>query len=426
MLDLFGEVPVLQTQREPRRNSTPKRPEQVDIGGLFPLTDSLSPERFTAVFHSGATAYYDALAPMALHKDIGIVADRLVPRVECLVRDYVLKGGAVFVDSGAYSAYKKWQEGKATSPLADFDTVLNTYDRLIADLPPGFASGFAFVMPDVLKQPERSLALLEKYRERILHLIDAGVNAIVPLQRGAQSAGQTAQQVFSILGTRNITLGIPSAAAAMSCADAATIRGHDRFHILGRASFGAKLYQRCYAVLEHNPGSTISCDANLLRKRTDELTELHHGLIDLVGDHVWQGAFEETELIYQVINEPGWMSRPQIKALAHFYGIRDAAVVNSWIRAHDERDDGLCSVLNTVDPEANLLWTFGLHDVFFSYAKEEMSALLRAHAVAELLSTDASGDDSQNPFTLPLDCDSDDEAQNEADFTSETELAEAA
>jgi hypothetical protein len=119
------------------------------------------------------------------------------------------------------------------------------------------------------------------------------------------------------------------------------------------------------------------------------------------------------------------LSKPQIHALAHFYGVRDPAVINSWIRAHNERDDGLCSVLNAVDPEANLLWSFGLHDVFFSYAKEEMSALLRAHAVAELLSADAQGDASQNPFSLPI-------AQNcaeeyeDMDLIPETELAEAA
>lgn len=35
----------------------------------FPSPIPCLPQRFTAIFHSGATAYYDALALMALHKD---------------------------------------------------------------------------------------------------------------------------------------------------------------------------------------------------------------------------------------------------------------------------------------------------------------------------------------------------------------------
>ena len=33
----------------------------VITGGLFPLNDSINPERFSATFHSGGSAFFDAL-----------------------------------------------------------------------------------------------------------------------------------------------------------------------------------------------------------------------------------------------------------------------------------------------------------------------------------------------------------------------------
>lgn len=377
MLDLFGDTPVLTKPRRNRGASKPSRHMAPITGGMFPLTEPLSPERFGAIYYSGATAYYDALGLSQIGKDIGVVADLLNAQVEHLLRQYVGQGGKVFVDSGAYTRFKEWMNGKASTPEADFNIVLQTYRRLIAGIATDKLYGFALVMPDVLKEPVRSLELLQEYREQIRELIDAGVNAIVPLQRGAVCAGETAEQVFEILGTRNVTLGIPSAAAKMTMSDTATIRGHNRFHILGRAN-GMPLYQRAYAILESNPGAYISCDANQFRSSTDEIGEAHH---QLIGENEAE-IEDDTELCYDVLNTGNWMSVPQIKAIASFYGIKDPAVIRSWIRLHKDRNEGLMPVIQSIDPEANLLWAFGLTAVFQQYAEKTLSARLRADAIA--------------------------------------------
>lgn len=381
MLDLFGDVP---TTTKPARNRGPSKPSRhmaPITGGMFPLIETLSPERFGAIYYSGATAYYDALGLIQAGKDVGVAADLLNPHVEHLLRQYVETGGRVFVDSGAYTRFKSWQNGSAPTPELDFGAVLACYKRLIHGIPAEKVFNFAMVMPDVLKQPARSLELLGQYREQIRELIDAGINAIVPLQRGPVSAGETAEQVFAVLGTRNLTLGIPSAAAKMSMSDTATIRGHMRFHILGRAN-GMPLYQRAYAIIESNPGAYISCDACQFRSNTDDIVETHHRLIEQNESDIWSGEFDDTELCYEVLNVGNWMTTPQIKAIAAFYGVKDAAVIKSWIKLHREQDEGLKSVLARIDPEFDLLWSFGITAVFRQYAEEHLSARMRAEAIA--------------------------------------------
>lgn len=381
MLDLFGDTPVITKPQRNRGASKPSRHMAPITGGMFPLIETLSPDRFGAIYYSGATAYYDALGLIQIGKDVGVVADLLNPHVEHLLRQYVAQSGNVFVDSGAYTRFKEWKKGKAPTPEADFNIVLQTYRRLIAGIAADKVYGFALVMPDVLKEPVRSLELLQEYREQIRELIDAGVNAIVPLQRGPVCAGETAEQVFEILGTRNVTLGIPSSSAKMSMSDTATIRGHTRFHILGRAN-GMPLYQRAYAILESNPGAYISCDANQFRSSTKEIGEAHH---QLIGDNDAE-IEDDTELCYDVLNTGNWMSVPQIKAIAAFYGVTDPAVIRSWVKLHKDRNEGLMPVIQAIDPEATLLWAFGLTAVFQQYAEKNLSARLRADAIAAVFS----------------------------------------
>lgn len=356
---------------------------------MFALNDTLSPDRFAAIYHSGSTAYYDALGFIELGKDIGVAVDRLNPMVEPLLRQYLKRGGRVFVDSGAYAQNRKWEKGEADTPEVNFDRVMAIYGRLLDGLTADASSRLALVMPDVLKQSERSLELLVIHRERILMLIATGANIIVPLQRGGQCAGDTAERVFAILGTRDITLGIPAAAAALKLEDAATIRNHSRFHILGRASMNNELYRVAYAVLEHNPGAVISCDATLHRTRSPELSQAQTALIEQHADEIWEGEYDDTELIYQVLHDNAWMTKPQVTALAHFYGIRDEAVIRSWIDAHKHGEEALSPVIERLDPEANLLWATGLNDVFRKYAEKHLSARLRVDAIVSVFSEEA-------------------------------------
>lgn len=354
----------------------------VITGGLFELNDSISPERFSATFHSGGSAYFDALGLTMAGKDVGVVADLVRPRVMPLLKNFLSRRGKVFVDSGAYGKFAKWKEGKADTPLADFQKVFAVYDELVEGTPTACRHNLHLVMPDVLAHPEWSLALLQEHRSKILSYIEAGVSVIIPLQKGPTAAGITADKVAGILGTREITLGIPSAAAAMSLSDVATIRGFKRFHILGRASMGLPLFKIAYAFLENCPGAKVTCDANQLRSNTSSISHEHARLIEAHSDQAWDGTFDQTEMISEVVCGPGWMSERQVKALAGFYGVTEAQTLKEWVRQHRSGDEGLKDLIEAVDPDCSLLWACGLNQVFGESAIKGLSARMRAVAVA--------------------------------------------
>lgn len=381
--DLFGEIPVVSKAVRPKLAPV-KSHKSVPVfsGGLFALNDTVGPERFSAVFHSGGSAYFDALGLITAGKDVGVVADLIRPRVMHLLKDYLSRGGKCFVDSGAYGRFAKWKEGKATTPLADFQKVFAAYDVLIDGLPQALRFNLALVMPDVLAHPEWSLELLQEHRRKIGEYIAAGVNVIVPLQKGPTPAGVTAETVAEILGTRDITLGIPSAAAAMALSDIATIRGFQRFHILGRASMGLPLFRIAYAFLENCPGAMVSCDANQLRGNTTSISQEHGRLIEERVDEAWEGSFDPTELMYEVVCGRGWMTERSVKAIASFYGVHEPKAVRQWVRTHRTGTEGLRDLVDAIDPEWSMLWACGLHHVFGEAALKALSARMRAVAVA--------------------------------------------
>ncbi|WP_194713041.1 hypothetical protein [Noviherbaspirillum soli] len=388
--DMFG-APSEDSKRV-RVKAVPLRLQKtipVITGGLFALNDSISPERFSATFHSGGSAYFDALGLTMAGKDVGVVADLVRPRVMDLLKSYLSRGGKVFVDSGAYGRFAKWKEGKAETPLADFQKVFAVYDELVEGTPTACLHNLHLVMPDVLAHPEWSLALLQEHRSKILGYVGANVSIIIPLQKGLTPAGVTADKVAGILGTREITLGIPSAAAAMSLSDVATIRGFRRFHILGRASMGLPLFKIAYAFLENCPGAQVSCDANQLRSNTPSISHEHARLIEAHSDQAWDGSFDQTEMISEVVCGQGWMSERYVKAIAGFYGVTDAKRLKEWVRQHRTGDEGLKELIEEVDPEWGLLWTCGLNQVFGEAALKALSARMRAVAVATVFEDSA-------------------------------------
>ncbi len=382
-MDIFGASP--EESKRVGLKAVPLRLQKtvpVITGGLFALKDTISPERFSANFHSGGSAYFDALGLTMAGKDVGVVADLVRPRVMHLLKSYLSRGGKCFVDSGAYGRFAKWKEGKADTPLADFQKVFAVYDELVDGTPAAYRHNLHLVMPDVLAHPEWSLALLQEHRSKILGYIDAGVSVIVPLQKGPTPAGITADKVADILGTREITLGIPSAAAAMSLSDVASIRGFGRFHILGRASMGLPLFKIAYAFLENCPGAQVTCDANQLRSNTPLISHEHARLNEAHCDQAWDGSFDQTELISEVVCGQGWMSERYVKAIAGFYGVTDAKRLKEWVRQHRTGDEGLKGLIEAVDPEWGLLWSCGLNQVFGEAAMKALSARMRAVAVS--------------------------------------------
>lgn len=363
----------------------PKRPVR-DVprvtGGLFELVDSVSPDRFRACYHSGASAYYDALGLINAGKDIGVDATIVQPRVIALLRRYTREGGKVFVDSGAYGASQRYETGQSKTPVVDFERVFAVYDAILADQPAACRGNIALVMPDCLKQLELSLDLLQQHREKVRAFIAAGADVIVPIQRGASNAGETVKRVVDILGTRDFTLGVPSSAAAMPIADLATIRGHGRLHILGRGAMTMALFQRVYAYLEFNPNAIVTCDANQLRSHTACISYEHGKQIEAHKDEVWErGQYDETELVQAVRMDHGWMTEKNVRRLAAFYGVTDTRCAAQWVKAHRTGEGALSPLIDAVDPECTLLWSFGIGTVFREDEEKHLSARMRAKAV---------------------------------------------
>lgn len=378
--NLFGESPVQPKKKARSAPVTASRTIPLITGGMFELTDTISPERYHAVFNSGMTAYYDLLGLTQTGEPIGVAADLLDPLKIHVLKKYLSSGNLVFIDSGAYTRHKEWRNGNADSPLTDMEQVLGTYDEVLEGLPIDKCCNLSIVMPDVVGDQTWSLRLVEEYCSQILHFIDAGCDVIIPVQRGPLSANETVKQIVRTLGRDDFTIGIPSASAALTLEDAATIRGGRRFHVLGRGTMSMQLFQRSYAVLENNPGARISADANRLRTNLALISHEHSKLIEEYEGQHFTESYDDTELIFEVCSGTSWMSKPEIEALAKFYGVTDKKQVREWIRAHN--DEGLQDSIDVLDPEGMMLYQAGLDHVFGVAAVKHLFARLRTDAVA--------------------------------------------
>lgn len=388
MEDLFGEIAAGNTQAKLKRVAT-KTPRVAPVvtGGLFPLNDEINPARFSAVFSSGASAFYDAAALTSLSIDIGVVAGLVRPSITSILRDYLCRGGKVFVDSGAFGQYEEYAAGKADSPVVDFDRVFATYRDIMEGVPADCLANLSIVMPDVLCDLPMSLDLLRQYRADVVGFIDSGANVIVPIQKGETRAGRTTEIVKDILGTQHFTLGIPSATAAMELADVATIRNHRRFHVLGRGAMGMPLFQRVYAFLEHNPGADVSCDANQIRSHLPIITPVHQQLVSDRECDIWNVSFDNTEIFFDMLHTRHSLTKAQIVAIARFYSIMFPIDSNAWVAAYLDGDT-LAEILSDIDPEGAMLADTGLRDVFHGSACKFTSARLRKLAVMNAFKTE--------------------------------------
>ncbi len=125
---------------------------------LFGLSVDVNADCFSAVFASGASCYWDARGTIEAGKSVGVVAGDMPPSTIQLVRTYASSGGKVFVDSGAFSAFKKGE-------TVDFEAVFSVYDQLLNGLPLSALQSMHLVMPDVVGDQAATTALLGRYRK---------------------------------------------------------------------------------------------------------------------------------------------------------------------------------------------------------------------------------------------------------------------
>lgn len=215
-------------------------------------------------FHSGMSSRSDLRAAIDQGVAIGVVATLLdVSKRTLALPRFLDKGGAVFVDSGAFAAFQKGEE-------VDWHRVFTAYESILVmtDKP----EGLSIVAPDVIGCQQRTLALWEQYAARVSSWIAAGARVIVPLQRGQLCAGQMLAHAKRVFGDVPFAVGIPSNLEAMTSEDALTIRGHDDFHILGRVVLNDELRTKIDALRSGNPNAVFTADANWLRSRLRQIS----------------------------------------------------------------------------------------------------------------------------------------------------------
>lgn len=248
-----------------------------------------------AAFHSGMSSVSDLRGAIMAKVPVGVVATALtLTMVLRTIPNYIREGGKVFVDSGAFNAFR-------LGLPVDWGKVVMTYDRLTdsdEDL-----SGLSIVCPDVIGDQDATVALWRAHAGDVERWVERGARVIVPLQVGTLSAGELLDEAKRIFGTPRLCAGIPSNLEAMGPEDCATLR-HDDFHLLGRVVVTPELGEKLKAILANNPNATLTSDANWMRSR---LKKISQALSDTKRPEFGPGKVSETRrsqaLAYVLVKE---------------------------------------------------------------------------------------------------------------------------
>jgi GNAT superfamily N-acetyltransferase len=178
-----------------------------------------------------------------------------------------------FIDSGAFSAFRKQIKGQPVDPI-DFDRVLAKYDEIltkIGELNPEERQDYPrprFVMPDVVGDQDASVGLINRYKNWIATEVRGNLSdPIVPIQKGPRSLSEVYDEISNILGTKDFIVGVPSQEEAISKADLTEFLKTSqptKIHFLGAAS-DKKLNPLLALVAQHSPNTEVSADASKVR-----------------------------------------------------------------------------------------------------------------------------------------------------------------
>ncbi|WP_262267109.1 MULTISPECIES: hypothetical protein [Microvirga] len=265
---------------------------------------------YLVIFASGMSRIGDLEAGAFVWKNlksrgIGVEAGELSSTaIEAIAEAVILHKTQIFVDSGAFSEFKRSLKGAsrpqpiicdlfsdeterllAGCPTVDFTRVWQRYECIKATIA-YFLNGDSgidgsatpdepdyprplFVMPDVVGNQSVSIALVERYRSWILEEINQDQSIpIIPIQVGDLTLAQAYARIVEILDSDRWVVGIPSNEKAVTpdeLRDFIRQSRPSRVHFLGAASsktLEPKL--RILADVGHDP-SHLTADANICR-----------------------------------------------------------------------------------------------------------------------------------------------------------------
>lgn len=342
------------------------------------------------IFCSGATRPAEIDGLLRIAHPLGVVATEASGPCLATLAKLSYQGYPIFVDSGAYGLQQKASTSGAPADALDFDEVFRVYELLVRNASSARpANHLWLVMPDVVGNQRATVAVLARYLHRIKPLLAAGAELIVPLQAGGPDAlplSEAVEELFQLVGCRQIRLGIPSAnARALKALPNELLAQvvHTRFHILGMATMGPAFSARVSSLAQQNDNIDVSADAVLFRKDTAtlaQLSEQYRPWIEAstsLSDYV-----DDTEALGEMWLTGAGLGERQVRDIARILQFEERSLLKAWRNAQDGDTEQWTELLAAC-PEP---W---LHACFDSALRQRVPNLqrrrARATALADLL-----------------------------------------
>lgn len=279
---------------------------------------TVAPLQPPLVYRSGMSARADFTGYAQAGVPVGVDIQRVSRPVADLIVAYNGTGGRVFVDSGAFGAYRRGGRVAFAEVLARYEALLGRAAN---------KGALALVMPDLVGDQQGTLAELKRYRVEVRQFITAGADVIVPLQKGAHALAAFYHVVVAALGTNNFRVGLPARAAAVTEAELLTFVAEvapRRLHLLGiaRSKRFAPLVAR---IGELAPATHVSADANHLRALVGvgrpltiavEIEVRERAAAAAFGGDMERGWPDETEFVAGLYNTPFFLTAAQARIFA--------------------------------------------------------------------------------------------------------------
>ena len=209
---------------------------------------------------------------------------------------YAQEGGDIFLDSGAYSAYR---QSKTTGKdiKIDFEKVMNKYEDIVRQARKGkdtLPGTIKIVAPDVIGNQKATHDLLRKYAPRLRTLMDDGADILVSLQKGEFDPAANLKITADIIGQDMPRISIPLKERAYEVEEVGRIFEGSyiptKFHLLGISPKNSKFEQVVNIILEKNPKADISADAATEQAVARRWSRAYEVRIDDIGEyHIVKG-----------------------------------------------------------------------------------------------------------------------------------------
>jgi hypothetical protein len=305
-------------------------------------------------FHSGGSAYWDFRGFMLAGAPVGITATEVpkggAERLLELVATYTAKGGLVFVDSGAFGAFVAGQR-------LDFEAqVFPVYDQILARCVA--PQNLRLVMPDVVGNPEASMALQEAHAGRLAGWCRSGARCIFPLHSPSDERFLSA--VDRVTEGQAYTVGVPFNLEAWTVAE--LLRFCDRHKPHGIHLLGLGRIERVRAIAEGvaqaSPHTAVSCDSCTLlahvgegRRLTDRCrTRLRDATRWVMTDTAADVPFPVlSTFVTHALWTPRFLLDHEVAMIARRFNLPEGDLIAVG------RTEGLLAMLGPLDPDEEWL-----------------------------------------------------------------------